>query len=99
MKQGFQEIFNYFGYENQRNKLCEEFREFQDELHDIYDHKMSNDNLLNEGVDVMSLILQFLYDNGIEPQEIVDKFQVRQKRTIRRKNDGYYGSGINEKDN
>lgn len=99
MKQGFQEIFNYFGHEKQIEKLWEEFREFQNELHDIYDHKMSNDNLLNEGVDVMSLILQFLYDNGIEPQEIVDKFQVRQKRTIRRKNDGYYGSGKNEKDN
>lgn len=99
MKQGFQEIFNYFGQKSQRNKLCEEFREFQDELHDIYDHKMSNDNLLNEGVDVMSLILQFLYDNGIENEEIIDKLQVRLKRTLRRKNDGYYGSGINEKNN
>lgn len=99
MKQGFQEIFNYFGQKNQRNKLCEEFREFQDELHDIYDNGIDNDNLLNEGVDLISLVLQFLYDNHIENEEIIDKLQVRLKRTLRRKNEGYYGGGINEKNN
>ena len=95
MKQGFQEIFNYFGYENQRNKLCEEFRELQDELFYIYELNNDRENLLNEGVDVISIILQFLYDYGYENEEIIDKLQVRLRRTLRRKNDGYYGGGIN----
>lgn len=94
MKNEFLEIFNYFGQENQRNKLCEEFREFQDELHDIYDNKINRNNLLNEGVDLMSLVLQFLYANGCEDEEIIGTLQFRLKRTTKRKNNGYYGKGI-----
>lgn len=96
MKEGFLEIFNYFGARNQRDKLCEEFRELQDELYEIFVKGGDNENLLNEGVDVISIVLQFLYAYGYDDEEIISKLQVRQKRTIRRKNDGYYGGKRNE---
>ena len=51
-------------------------------------------NLLNEGVDVISLILQFLFDYGYDAKEIIDKLQTRIKRTIIRKNNGYYDKKI-----
>lgn len=89
----FLEIFNYFDATNQRNKLCEEFRELQDELFCIHELGIDRNNLLDEGVDVISLVLQFLFANGIDQKDIIDKMQIKLKRTKHRKNDGYYGKG------
>lgn len=89
-KDNLLEIFNYFGYEEQRNKLCEEFRELQDELFYIYELGNDRENLLNEGIDTISLILQFLYDYGYTDELIINTLKDRVNRTIKRKNEGYY---------
>ena len=89
-KDNLLEIFNYFGYKEQRNKLCEEFRELQDELFYIYELGNDRENLLNEGIDTISLILQFLYDYGYTDELIINTLKDRVNRTIKRKNEGYY---------
>lgn len=96
MKEDLLEIFEYFGAKNQRNKLCEEFRELQDELFYIYELEDDRENLLNEAVDTISIILQFLYDYGYEDENIIETLKSRVERTIKRKNEGYYGKGKND---
>lgn len=89
-KDNLLEIFNYFGYEEQRNKLCEEFRELQNEIFCVYELEIDRENLLNEGIDTISLILQFLYDYGYPDELIINTLKDRVNRTIKRKNEGYY---------
>lgn len=90
MKDNLLEIFDYFGYEEQRNKLCEEFRELQNEIFCVYELEIDRENLLNEGIDTISLILQFLYDYGYPDELIINTLKDRVNRTIKRKNEGYY---------
>ena len=90
MKEDLINIFEHFGTKNQRNKLCEEFRELQDELLCIYELKIDRDNLLNEGVDTISIILQFLFEYGYDSKEIIDTLQTRIERTKTRVKNGYY---------
>ena len=94
MKEDLLEIFKHFGVRNQRDKLCEEFRELQDEIFCTFELGIDRENLLNEGVDVISLILQFLFDYGYDTKEIIDELQTRIKRTVFRKNNGYYDKKI-----
>ena len=83
-------IYKHFGCKEQRNKLCEEFRELQDELFYIYELGQDRENLLNEGVDTISLILQFLFEYGYDQKEIIDALYARVERTIQRISNGYY---------
>lgn len=46
MKEKLLKIFNHYEPKGQRNKLCEEFRKLQDELHEIYDNDKLSDNLV-----------------------------------------------------
>jgi len=91
MKEELLKTFEYFGARTQRDKLCEEFRELQDELYVIYELGDDNENLLNEATDVISIILQFLYEYGYDDDEIINTLKERVERTAKRRDDGYYG--------
>ena len=83
--------FEYFGARKQRDKLCEEVRELQDELFIVYEFGDESENLLNEGIDVISIVLQFLYEYGYDDDEIINTLKERVERTAIRRDDGYYG--------
>lgn len=91
MKEELLKTFEYFGARTQRDKLCEEFRELQDELYIVHVFEGESDNLLNEGVDVISIILQFLYEYGYDDEDIIRVLKERVERTAKRRDEGYYG--------
>ena len=68
----------------QRNKLCEEFRELQDELHEVYDNDKLSDNLVSEIADNFVLMLQFAYDNEITLEEIKEEMKQKIERQLKR---------------
>lgn len=82
MKENLLKIFNHYNPKTQRNKLCEEFRELQDELHEIYDNKMLSDNLVSEIADNFVLMLQFAYDNKISLEEIKEEMELKIERQL-----------------
>lgn len=82
--------FEHFGAEHQRNKLCEEFRELQDELYDIYVKGDDNNNLIDEGIDTIILILQFLFNYGYDIDDILETLDYRITRLDVRLREGYY---------
>ena len=84
MKEELLTIFNRYEPKAQRNKLCEEFRELQDELHEIYDNDMLTDNLVSEIADNFVLMLQFAYDNEITLEEIKREMEQKIERQLRR---------------
>lgn len=83
------DIFNYFDRKNQRNKLCEEFRELQDELF-IYVEYGDECNMLTEIADVIILMLQFMYDYGYDLDDLDDEINKKIERTIKRIGERYY---------
>lgn len=84
MKEKLLTIFNNYDPKVQRNKLCEEFRELQDELHEIYDNDMLSDNLVSEIADNFVLMLQFAYDNDISLKEIKKEMEYKVNRQLER---------------
>lgn len=84
MKENLLKIFNHYNPKTQRNKLCEEFRELQDELHEIYDNEMLSDNLVSEIADNFVLMLQFAYDNEISLEEIKEEMELKIERQLKR---------------
>ena len=84
MKEKLLTIFNHYEPQMQRNKLCEEFRELQDELHEVYDNDMLSDNLVSEIADNFVLMLQFAYDNEITLEEIKREMEQKIERQLRR---------------
>lgn len=84
MKENLLKIFNHYNPKTQRNKLCEEFRELQDELHEIYDNDMLSDNLVSEIADNFVLMLQFAYDNEISLEEIKEEMELKIERQLKR---------------
>ena len=84
MKEKLLTIFNHYEHKKQRNKLCEESRELQDELHEIYDNDMLTDNLVSEIADNFVLMLQFAYDNEITLEEIKREMEKKIERQLRR---------------
>ncbi len=84
MKEELLTIFNHYEPKVQRNKLCEEFRELQDELHEIYDNDMLSDNLASEIADNFVLMLQFAYDNEITLEEIKEEMEYKILRQLER---------------
>lgn len=80
MKEKLLTIFNHYEPKTQRNKLCEEFRELQDELHEIYDNDKLSDNLVSEIADNFVLMLQFAYDNEITLEEMEYKINRQLER-------------------
>lgn len=84
MKEELLTIFNHYEPIAQRNKLCEEFRELQDELHEIYDNDKLSDNLVSEIADNFVLMLQFAYDNEITVEEIKREMKQKIERQLRR---------------
>ena len=84
MKEELLTIFNHYGPKTQRNKLCEEFRELQDELHEVYDNDMLTDNLVSEIADNFVLMLQFAYDNEITLEEIKEEMKQKIERQLKR---------------
>ena len=90
MKEDLIKIFEHFGARKQRDKLCEEFRELQDELFCFHELDIDRENMLNEGVDTISIILQFLFEYGYDNKEIIDTLQTRIERTKKRIEKGYY---------
>lgn len=90
MKEKLLTIFNHYEPKTQRNKLCEEFRELQDELHEIYDNDKLSDNLVSEIADNFILMLQFAYDNEITLEEIEKEMKYKINRQLERlKNNEY----------
>ena len=90
MKEKLLTIFNHYDPKTQRNKLCEEFRELQDELHEIYDNDKLSDNLVSEIADNFVLMLQFAYDNDISLKEIKEEMEYKINRQLERlKNNEY----------
>ena len=79
MKEKLLQIINHFGREAQRDKLCEEFRELQDEA-----------ELLTEIADVFVLCLQFFYDYGYDEDDLIQEMNNKIDRTIKRIKEGYY---------
>lgn len=88
MKEELLTIFNNYDPKTQRNKLCEEFRELQDELHEIYDNDMLSDNLVSEIADNFVLMLQFAYDNEITLKEIKEEMEQKIERQLERIKNG-----------
>ena len=84
MKEKLLTIFNNYDPKAQRNKLCEEFRELQDELHEIYDNDKLSDNLVSEIADNFVLMLQFAYDNEISLKEIKEEMEYKVNRQLER---------------
>ena len=84
MKEKLLTIFNHYKPKTQRNKLCEEFRELQDELHEVYDNDMLTDNLVSEIADNFVLMLQFAYDNEITLEEIKREMEQKIERQLKR---------------
>ena len=84
MKEKLLTIFNNYDPKAQRNKLCEEFRELQDELHEIYDNDMLSDNLVSEIADNFVLMLQFAYDNDISLKDIKEEMEYKVNRQLER---------------
>lgn len=84
MKEELLTIFNHYEPKAQRNKLCEEFRELQDELHEIYDNDKLSDNLVSEIADNFVLMLQFAYDNEIMVEEIKREMKQKIERQLKR---------------
>ena len=84
MKEKLLTIFNHYEPKTQRNKLCEEFRELQDELHEIYDNDKLSDNLISEIADNFVLMLQFAYDNEITVEEIKREMKQKIERQLKR---------------
>ena len=84
MKEELLTIFNHYEPKMKRNKLCEEFRELQDELHEVYDNDMLTDNLVSEIADNFVLILQFAYDNEITLEEIKREMEQKIERQLKR---------------
>ena len=84
MKEELLTIFNQNEPKMQRNKLCEEFRELQDELHEVYDNDKLSDNLVSEIADNFVLMLQFAYDNEITLEEIKREMEQKIERQLRR---------------
>ena len=84
MKEELLKIFNHYEPKTQRNKLCEEFRELQDELHEIYDNDKLSDNLVSEIADNFVLMPQFPYDNEITLEEIKKEIEQKIERQLKR---------------
>lgn len=84
MKEKLLTIFNNYDPKAQRNKLCEEFRELQDELYEIYVNNKFSDNLVSEIADNFVLMLQFAYDYGITLEEIKEEMEYKIKRQLER---------------
>ena len=84
MKEKLLTIFNNYDPKAQRNKLCEEFRELQDELYEIYVNNKFSDNLVSEIADNFVLMLQFAYDNNISLKEIKEEMEYKINRQLER---------------
>ena len=78
-------IFRKHDYTEQRNKLCEEFRELQDELLLQYLNNPTN-NFLGECADVINLVLQFVYARGYNTKELLDELDFKIDRQCKRDN-------------
>lgn len=84
MKEKLLKIFNNYDPKTQRNKLCEEFRELQDELYEIYVNNKFSDNLVSEIADNFILMLQFAYDYDISLKEIKEEMEYKVNRQLER---------------
>lgn len=73
-------IFKKHNYIEQRNKLCEEFRELQDEL------LFPTTNFLGECADVINLVLQFVYARGYNTNELLNELDFKIDRQCKRDN-------------
>ena len=89
MEEKLLKIINHFGREKQRDKLCEEFRELQDELY-RYVVLQDEADVLTEVADVFVLCLQFLYDYGYPVECLVEEINKKIERTLERMENGYY---------
>lgn len=89
MKEKLLQIINHFGRKAQRDKLCEEFRELQDELY-RYIIIQDEAELLTEIADVFVLCLQFFYDYGYDEDDLIQEMNNKIDRTIKRIKEGYY---------
>lgn len=86
----YQKIFNYFGYENQRSKLTEEAQELSDEIL-LYEKGIGDINkIIEEMADLRNILLGFILEYDIHPEEINNIMDIKLDRTIERINCGYY---------
>lgn len=89
----YQQIFDYFGYENQRRKLVEETQEVNDSI--LLYEKGEGDikDVIEEIGDLLNVINGFIAAYDIEVSEISDSMTNKLTRTIYRINSGYYKKG------
>lgn len=86
MEQKLLKIIETYGLTPQRNKLAEEYRELQDELYKFINEE--EENILDELVDVMVVVFQFLvlagYDFNLLEENIKRKLEFKVDRQLYR---------------
>lgn len=75
----------YYGVSNQRDVLNREYKELQDELYYLEEEGNYRDNLLSECVDVINVVLQFLYSCGFTDEEFEREFKYKVYRQKHRR--------------
>ena len=82
MKDKLLEIINHHGLTHQRDKLAEEYRELQDELHNFV--KGEEEDILGELVDVMVVSFQFLALAGYSFEHLEENIKTKMNFKIDR---------------
>lgn len=86
MEEKLLKILENYGLTHQRNKLAEEYRELQDELYKFINEE--EENILDELVDVMVVVFQFLalagYDFNLLEKNIKRKLEFKVDRQLSR---------------
>lgn len=84
MEEKLLKILENHGLTHQRNKLAEEYRELQDELYKFINEE--EENILDELVDVMVVVFQFLvlagYDFNLLEENIKRKMNFKIDRQL-----------------
>lgn len=89
----FSNIYNYFGYENQRRKLQEEVLELNDEILKYETGQGDIQDVITELGDVANLIYEIQSAYDISNDELSDACAAKITRTLERIASGYYGNG------
>lgn len=90
MREKYEKVFDYFGYENQRRKLNEEMQELNDEILLFEKGKGDIDDVIIEIADLCNIIKGFIVEYEIDENEVKMIMEKKMDRTIERINSGYY---------
>lgn len=89
-KETYLEIFNHFGWYEQRRKLQEELDELKDEIL-LYENGIGDiKKMIKEMADVRNVLNQFIYAYEMLEEEINKEGTDKNIRTLQRIADNYY---------